>query len=330
MARPLSYAELSRQFESSGSAGAYFLCGPETYLRDTAILRLQTLLFGDADKARLGRDRFYGGEGPLTQVTSALASVGLFTGTRLVTLSDAERCGRAGAAERRELIERLRTASPGSVFVAFSELPVRELERKNDFTRALLQTCTVAEMNHPTPAEALRWLLDDSVRRGIPMDAEAATLLVSRIGPSLQDLAREMEKLELWMTVGERVTVGRIEEMVRHGQLGTGWEFCEAVLSGQTARALALWSPMQRAEPVLRTQWLLQRQARDRLARGSGGRESGAFLSDLLLRAYELERGIKSGRIPSGRDGTALELLVASSGGGRTRPATRIRTPNQI
>jgi DNA polymerase III delta subunit len=326
MGHPLSYSDWVRRTGSARPSGAYFFCGPETYLRDAALARIQAGLFGTGEDARMGRDRFYGGEGPLSQVTSALASVGLFTQARLVTLSEAERSGRAAGADRREFLERLRSGLPGSVFVAFSDLSARELERKNDFTRELLQVCAVVEMNHPNQADAMRWLLDESTRRGVPLEADAGALLLARVGPTLQELSREMEKLELWVAPGQSVTAACIEEMVRRGQLGTGWEFCEAVLNGQTSRALRLGSALQRTEPVLRTQWLLQRQARDRQARGGSGRADAAGPIDLLLQAFDLERGIKSGRIASGRDRIALELLVVSSGVGKARPVHSTRS----
>lgn len=338
MPRPLSYGDWIRSLGSrkNGPArieGAFLFCGPETLQRDAALARVKEVLFGGIEQARLGHDRFHGGEGPLANVTSALASVGLFTGTRLVTISEPERSGRAGAAERRELLERLQGGLAGSVFVALSDLTVRELEKKNEFTKSLLQTCTVVEMNHPSPAEALRWLLDESIRRAVPLDPDAATLLLAKVGPSLQELSREIEKLEQWISPEDlgpsgRVDARRIEEMVRRGQLGTGWEFCEAVLNGRTAAALRLWSAVERTEPPLRIQWLLQRQARDRLSRTGGGADPGGpvSLTELLLRSFEFERGIKTGRIPSGREGTALEMLVLSSGAGRARPIARSRT----
>ena len=69
---------------------------------------------------------------------------------------------------------------------------------------------------------------------------------------------------------------------------------------------------------MLRLQWLLQRQARERLGRRAAGTSAGR-LRKAILQAYDLERGIKFGEIPSGRDGTALECLVVSLGEGGAR-----------
>jgi DNA polymerase III delta subunit len=325
MAAPLRYGDWERRCAQEGPAAATLFCGPETLLRDQALLLIKVRLFGSGEKSRLGHDRFYGGEGALAPITTALASVGLFTGTRLVTVTDVEKFGRAPAVDRRELIERLAQGLIGSVFVALSQLSAWELERKNDLARELLRVCQVVELSHPTPAEAMRWLLEASQRRGIRLQAEAGEYLLSRIGPNLQELSRELEKLELAATPGESVGLPEVEEMVRRGQLGTAWNFCDRLLAGNPAAALRLWSAVGRTEPVMRVQWLLQRQARDQLGRrGSSGPEDS--LRRVLSLAYDLEFGIKSGRIPSGLDDVAMEIVAASCGAGRTRPARHSST----
>jgi DNA polymerase III delta subunit len=320
MASPLRYGEWERRCAQGGPAPASLFCGPETLLRDQALLQIKVRVFGSEEKSRLGHDRFYGGEGALARVTTALASVGLFTGTRLVTVTEAEKFARAPAVDRRELIERLAGGLTGSVFVALSQLSAWELERKNEFARELLRVCQVVELSHPTPVEAMRWLLEASQRRGIRLQAEAGEYLLSRTGPDLQELSRELEKLELAADPGESVGLREVEEMVRRGQLGSTKEFCESLLAGSPAAGLRFWAAIKRTEPVMRTQWLLQRQARDQLARGSSFASEDSLRRVLSL-AYDLELGIKTGRIPSGLDDTALEIAAASCGAGRSRSA---------
>ena len=167
----------------------------------------------------------------------------------------------------------------------------------------------------------MRWLLDACGRRGIRLAASGGEYLLDRIGPDLQELSRELEKLALAVPPGEPVGADVLSEMVRQGELGSGWELVESVLAGHPSEALRQWTAVSAEEPVLRLQWLLQKQARDRLARG--GRGSTADLRRTLLHAYDLERGIKTGRIPSGRDGIAFECLMVSAGGGPTRPQKR-------
>lgn len=309
MATPQRYADWSRRYDGS-PGGAWLLAGPESLLRDAALARIREAALGPPDQARLGQDRFYGGECSLAEVARALASVGLFTERRLVLLHDPERCGRAGAADRRELLDRLRGGLPGSTFVALSSLTPAELERKNEFTRALLEATRVVSLDHPRPADALRWLVAEAQRRGLALLADAGKLLLDRIGPDLQELSRELDKLEAAVEPGEQVTAERLGLLVHRGALGSGWELCRAAAEGRAEDALRQWDAIQATEPVLRLQWLLQKTARDGLAGGPGS----AQLRSLVLASYDLEFGIKSGVIPGRQDAVALEMLLIASG----------------
>lgn len=316
MARHLRYSDWVRRCEGGESpGGAWFLCGPESLLRDRILAQIRESVFDGEAQARLSQDRFYGGEGSLTAITSALVSVGLFSGTRLVTLSDAERFGRAGAAERGELLRVLESGMTGSIFVASSDLTPWELERKNEFTRRLLAACNVVELAHPTPGESMRWLLGESRRRGIRLDADAGEYLVSRTGPDLQELSRELEKLEIYAKPGEPVGRELLQDLAGKGRIGTGAEFVNAVLGSRTGDALRLLGNLGRTEPVLRLQWQIQRRCRDRLS-PQLHKSDDMRIGRLLQLMYELERSIKQGRVPSGKDGTALEITVASTATG--------------
>jgi len=272
------------------------LAGPETWLRDQALRRLKKGIFGDEERARLGHDRFYGGEGSISQVTNALASVGLFTGTRLVTLAEVERCGRVSPADRKELMARLQAGSPGSVFVALSLLPVRELERKNEFTKAMLQACTVVELNHPSPAEALQWLLEECRQRRLRLAAEAGAYLVEHVGTDLQELSRELEKLQLFAPQDESIDIDTVRNLVRRGAIGSGWRIAASVLEGRPSEALRDWICLSGTEAVMRIQWSVQKATRDAALASRRGTESTRLL---ILDAYDLEMGIKSGRVAS-------------------------------
>ena len=109
--------------------------------------------------------------------------------------------------------------------------------------------------------------------------------------------------------------------MVRRGALGTGWELCRTAVEGKSAEALRQWAAVGATEPVLRVQWLLQRSAREAAAAGSS-RARG-----LVLQAYDLEFGIKSGAIPSRHDSVAWEMLLAAGEPPGSRLERKIHPP---
>jgi len=307
----LRYADWLARIQKGSVEAGYLFCGPETLLRDQAIRELQLQLSPQPDKP-LAIDRFHGGDCSLAQVALAFSTVGLFSPARFVTLSSAERSGRAGKKDRDALFTTLMTAPPGSHFVAMSDLTVRELERKNQWTKRLASDLTVVEFAHPRPAEALRWMLGESSRLGVKLTPGAAELLVEKVGTHLQELARELEKLFLWAAPGETVDEIRLQAMIRSGHLGDSWAFFDSVLSGDTGEALRQWESVRTTEPVPRALWQLQQRAREQLSRGNAA--SAERLLDLGKRLYSLEFSIKTGQIPSGQDTLALDALVVASG----------------
>lgn len=313
-AKTLRYADWLKRLDRTGVGAGYLLIGPESLLRDQAIRAIKERMGASVD-----HDRFDGGEVTLSRVASAFSTVGLFSPSRLVTLSDLERTARSGAAERESLLSQLQRGGGGSVFLAWSDLTWRELERKGEWLGRLAEICPVVELWHPRPEEALRWLLEESRRRGLLLSADAGELLLERMGPHLQDLLREVEKLELGIEPGTRVTAESLGEFLRHGGQASVWDFCDQVLSSRSAAALRTWDSLRNAEPVLRVQWLLQQKAREGSARNPG---PGSRLQEWVLRAYELERGIKTGRIGSGNEEIAFECSLAGSMDRGHRPST--------
>lgn len=324
--RPARFSDWIRRFDGGDAPAAHFLCGPETLLRDQAIVRIRARVLGPGD-AGYGYRRFHGAEAPLGELNGVLAGSGLFASVTVAVLDDAERCVRSPAAERKDLLRSLESGNlGGSAFVATSTLNVAELERKNDFARALLRVCQVVELDHPRPADALRWLGAEAERRGIGLDARAGRFLLSRVGPDLQELSRELEKIEVSLPAGSTVGEDEVRQLVRRGALGTGWEFCRAVIEGRSAEALRLWQAVRTVEPVLRIQWLLQRQAREALA--AAGPSSAPRLREILLRSHDIESALKGGWVPGRQDAAALELAVlfpdpaVSRTGAPARPAS--------
>lgn len=304
----MRYVELVASLQSQGPGAAYLLCGPETLLRDQALDELGKRLREDAGGS-IDHDRFHGGEGPLSAVTSAFTTTGLFSTRRMVTVTLAEKWGKAGKRDRDELFSVLAGAASGSCFVAMSDLTPREFERKNEFCKGLAKVCQVVELWHPRPADAMRWLFSECQRRELGLQADAGELLLAKIGPDLQELSRELEKLALWAEPGSKIDAEQLRALIREGQVGTGWQFVDAASAGDAMEALRNWDAVRGSETVPRLLWLLQQRSRADLATG----RSRGVAGGLALRSYALERAIKTGALPAAAERLAVEGLVVSS-----------------
>lgn len=317
MGKLLRYADWTAGLAKNGPAPAYLFVGPESLLRDQAIVELRDAMTANDSPPPI--ERFQGGEAPLSQIMTAFSTVGFFSSSRLVVVSTVEKYGRVSTAEREELIRTLGEAQPGSCLVATSELPLWEFQRKNAFCEGLVSNLITVEFAHPRPAEAMRWILAECTRRQLLLEPAAGELLVQKVGTSLQELARELEKLSLWAEPGERVTEERLRELMREGFLGNMSDLTEAALRG-SSDAVRQWIGLGGTEPVLRVVWLLQQRAREQLARGGPGAER---LQTVVHGAYALEKGIKSGLLPSVAEETALECLLVSSQTAPRKPDAR-------
>jgi DNA polymerase-3 subunit delta len=92
----------------------------------------------------------------------------------------------------------------------------------------------------PLPAErAEKWALRRADQLGLTLDPEAVRHLVRSVGSDLGALQSELAKLAS-LPSGETLTPERVGELVgiRHGE--TQWDWREAVLNGETGRAVAI------------------------------------------------------------------------------------------
>jgi DNA polymerase-3 subunit delta len=89
------------------------------------------------------------------------------------------------------------------------------------------------------PERARKWLLYHASKLGLALEPEAAEHLMRSVGSDLGALSSELSKLAS-LPSEEPLTAKRIGELVgvRHGE--TLWDWCEAVLDGQTGRAATL------------------------------------------------------------------------------------------
>jgi DNA polymerase-3 subunit delta len=78
-----------------------------------------------------------------------------------------------------------------------------------------------------------RWIAEEAARRGFEIDAEAARLLIDRLGTGTVRLASELDRLALWAGEGGRVRAGDLEQMVADTSEAMVWALADAVVEGR-------------------------------------------------------------------------------------------------
>jgi DNA polymerase-3 subunit delta len=74
------------------------------------------------------------------------------------------------------------------------------------------------------------WVAEEAGRRGFEIDADAARLLIDRMGRGTVRLANELDRLALWAGEGGRVQVADLEAMVADTSEAMVWSLSDAVV----------------------------------------------------------------------------------------------------
>lgn len=230
-----TFDALRRALKRGELAPAYYLHGPEDLLKDEvarAVLdraldsSLRDFNFDQGSAASLDPEAVYA----LCNTPPMMAD------RRVVLIRDVEAWKRKTKA-RSTLLACLDRPSPDTV-VLLVQSAADEAEDKELAARAISVSCD------PLPPDrAARWLAHRGGPLGVSFAPGAAEHLVRVVGAGLGPLAVELEKLAA-VSTGEPVTEEQVAALVgvRHGETMYDWR--DAVLDGDAARAAGLLGPV--------------------------------------------------------------------------------------
>ncbi len=98
--------------------------------------------------------------------------------------------------------------------------------------------CGIVELARVQEGEAVRWISDYCVSRGIQMDADGARELVDALGGDMMMVSNELEKLILYAGDKKKVTLGDVETMVLAAKQRSLYELTDAISAKDRVRAL--------------------------------------------------------------------------------------------
>ena len=270
-------------------AAAYYLHGPEDLLKDEvarAVLEraldpaLRDFNFDQGSAASLDPEAVYA----LCNTPPMMAD------RRVILIRDVEAWKRKTKA-RTTLLACLDRPSPDAV-VLLLQGAAEQGEDKDLAARAVSISCD------PLPADrAAKWLAHRGTPIGVTFAPGAAELLVRVVGAELGPLASELEKLAA-VSTGEPVTEAQAAALVGARQGETPFDWRDAVLDGDAARAATLLGPALQQAGVTGVKLItllgttvigigVVRASYDRNARGSRLQDA-AFQAQRRARVYGL------------------------------------------
>ncbi|MDZ7374053.1 MAG: DNA polymerase III subunit delta [candidate division KSB1 bacterium] len=256
--------EVFRQFEEQLRAGrfasAYTLCGEERFLVEQATRELVEYLV-PPEARDWDLERISAAEADAQDIVSSAMTWPMVAERRLLVVTDLDKTKPSGLAVWHQYLQRP-SASTVVVFplpgirLAARGLSREEAEqegpgekKKEAEARAkrglslpvVLQRYTrVVEFAAVSESEAVYWVTERAARIRKKILPEAAQLLVAQVGPDLQALENEMEKLALRVGEEELITAEHVEDVVV-GQRGfTVFHLRDAVAEQDLTRSLTI------------------------------------------------------------------------------------------
>ena len=216
----------------------YLIGGTDRPKVELAIRRLRARVRGEDGSieefaARRGDDDGEGHSGE--EATGACNALGLFGGTRLLVVQNAEVWGddKKAAADLDALAAYLPAPAPDAVLALLTtdEVPAGRL-------RALAEAAgSVLAYDLPGREGQREWLRKQAARAGAELDGSALTRLLELAGDDMQALASEVEKLGLW-SHGETITAERVDELCVLSADTPPWDLTDALGDRRPAEAL--------------------------------------------------------------------------------------------
>jgi DNA polymerase-3 subunit delta len=252
----LDLQRLKEELQAGKILPCYLLVGEESYLAEEALEAIAQSFLGPQDR-RHAVVRLYANEKSLEEALHEARTVPLFTSRRLVVVKRAEAWeglfSRGHAGEEQEEASRAGETTPRTSRASWEALSrylddpsersclvfvAQEADGRLPAVKRLRQKGALVDCRPPTEEGALRWIRRKAEAMGIGLPQGAAELLLERVGPDLQRLARELEKLSEYGARGEELSEEVLERLVSGQRERSVFELTGAIARGDLATAL--------------------------------------------------------------------------------------------
>jgi DNA polymerase-3 subunit delta len=318
---------LANDIEKDRLLPVYIFEGPEEYRKLRALAALKKAVVGESH-ADMAYERLEGASA--AELCDRARTAPFFVERRLLVTGGAEKYGDADLAALAAYVE---DPSPNAVIVLWVD---GKLDRRKKFFKFCDKTGGVFTFDYLTGQARRARIAAEATRLGVKLSAEAAAYLDYALAPDLFIIVRELEKLAAYGG-GEELSAAAVAEVAATSRLENVYEMVRNVGEGNLAPALGALRRLllsgERPESMvglfarqLRLIWLAGEL-------GAAGLKSAEIAARLKVPPFyvaeyisaaerldrrrlaqlhsllaELDRGVKTGRVPAA---LALELFAA-------------------
>ena len=240
----LAPSALRNQIDSGQLDPVYLVRGTDEYEKDEIVETFESAV--EEELRPFNVDRFDGMDAAKVSVgdlLGALKTLPMMAPKRLVVVRRAEVLLKPPLSETDktqkldlELLEKyLDDPAHTTILVFIAE----GLNGNWRISKKLKATATVIECGKlENESDAGRWISRQVKAVGVAMEAEAVRELASRIGPDVRRLRGELDRLLLFTSGQERISVSDVREVAGAAVSLDNWAVANAIEKGQTATAL--------------------------------------------------------------------------------------------
>ena len=165
--------------------------------------------------------------------------------------------------------------SPFSILVFVA--PYEKLDERKKITKLLKKTADVVEANAMQVQDVQKWVVSRAEEAHVYIDSVAVSLLLELVGSNVTMLAKEMDKLTLYVGMGGEITSKLVAELVPKSVEQNVFALTEKVVKKDIAGAMQILDGLftQQEEPIkllalLVSQFRLLNQVKELQQRGYG------------------------------------------------------------
>ncbi|MED0905452.1 DNA polymerase III subunit delta [Bacillus cereus] len=165
--------------------------------------------------------------------------------------------------------------SPFSILVFVA--PYEKLDERKKITKLLKKTADVVEANTMQVQDVQKWVVSRAEEAHVYIDNTAVSLLLELVGSNVTMLAKEMDKLTLYVGMGGEITSKLVTELVPKSVEQNVFALTEKVVKKDIAGAMQILDGLftQQEEPIkllalLVSQFRLLNQVKELQQRGYG------------------------------------------------------------
>ncbi|MBU2062955.1 MAG: DNA polymerase III subunit delta [Candidatus Omnitrophica bacterium] len=255
MVRSLTYWDIKGEIDADKIGGKYLFYGEEQFLKRAIENQLKTRLIPQA-YLHFNYDVFFCGETDYKAILESLNVKPVKSPRRLVIIKDAEKL----KISEKEFIEFLKSSKFDTTC-----LILETAKGENDgFIKKLFPLLTPVKFSRLVGPDLGRWVTKYLDARGKKIAFDAMGLLVENAGSELTGLSQDLDKLILYAGEAKQISRDHVEKIVTKTSVDSRFDFVNALMRKDAARALALLEQINRggknvAEIIGLINWQLKR-----------------------------------------------------------------------